>query len=365
MNLIDNQKKVKESYVLKFFIIVLSIIIVYSIIGFCWLYFYLKNISHSVYDPSMQNDISIENESILIQKESENINESDENDGILSNFLTPPPRTNFLIAGVDKNKSLTDCIIAGSFVSETNEINLISIPRDTYVELESDKLKKMKNAPSVMKINAVNVYGGKKYGMELLKSEVEEILDINIDYYVKVDLDAFKNIVDAVGGIYFEVPSGGLYYSDPTQNLYINLRGGYQLLNGKQAEGLVRFRKGYSQQDLKRVEVQQEFLKEFLKQAFTKENLGNNIITLVSNYIKYVDTNFSVEDIPKYLKCINSLNTDNISSTTLPGYADMIDGASYYIKDNAKTKRVVEQYFYSTSSETTENETTENETLDK
>lgn len=374
----DNKKKSKENYIFKFLIIVLSFVIIYCIAGLFGIYFYLKFNHQPVYDPSKQTDIIIDNTNVMDQKNEEILNEKVQektvkkdivkDDGFFASLLTPPERTNFLIAGVDKNENLTDCIIAGSFVSSNNEINIISIPRDTYVEIEPSKLKKMRevnrSAPSAMKINAVNVYGGKKYGMELLKSEVEEILDITIDYYIKVDLDAFKSIVDSVGGIYFDVPKGGLRYSDPGQNLYINLKGGYQLLDGKQAEGLVRFRKGYAQQDLHRVEVQQEFIKEFLKQVFAKENLRTNFGKLIATYIQYVDTDFSIEDIPKYLKCLNTLNTENITSATLPGYADMINGASYYIFDRKETSDIVDKYFYNTAieTETSSSETSSSET---
>lgn len=355
----NSTKNKNKNLVLKFIIIFLSIVVVYSGLAFAGVYFYYKLNPEPIYDPSKQ--IS----SVMTQAEIDERNsDAIKDNGMLANIFVPPVRTNFLLVGVDKQGGLTDSIMVGSYVSTTNEINIMSIPRDTFVEFEGDSLKRLRkntpNAPSTMKINAVNVYG-KDEGIDMLEDKIEELLGINIDYYVKVNLDAFKEIVDTVGGIDFDVPAD-LYYSDPTQNLYINLKKGYQHLNGEQAEGLVRFRKGYAQQDLQRVQVQQAFIEEFIKQALSKDNIKNNIASYISTYLEHVDTSFTINDSPKYIKCLQTLTTDNINSATLPGYAQMINGGSYYICDPVETQEIVDKFFYgSTSSEETTEETTATE----
>lgn len=110
--------------------------------------------------------------------------------------------------------------------------------------------------------------------METLKKYVSGVLGFEVDGYVLVDLDAFIQIVDLVGGVYFDVPQS-MYYNDPTQNLYINLAPGYQLLDGKQAMGLVRYR-SYAQADIQRISVQQEFLQALAKQCLQIGNGGQN-----------------------------------------------------------------------------------------
>lgn len=353
----NNTTKKKKSLLFKFLLIVFGTIIVYGGLTFGGIYLYLKANPQPVYDASKQSIELMSDEDVKEQKVS-----AIKDNGVFANILTPPVRTNFLIVGVDKQESLTDSIMVGSFVSTTNEINLLSIPRDTFVEFDTEDKKQFsevgRSAPSSSKINAVNAYGGEKYGIVFLQQKLEEMLGIKIDYYVKVNLDAFKEIVDEVGGIDFEVPEGGLYYSDPTQNLNINLKGGFQHLNGSQAEGLVRFRKGYARQDLHRVEIQQEFVKEFIKQVMSKDNIRNNLPTLITNYIKHVKTNFTVDDLPKYLKCFSNFNTENMNSATLPGYPQMIGNGSYYIYSPKETKEIVDQFFYGAKSEA-EEETTE------
>ncbi|MDE6181925.1 MAG: LCP family protein [Eubacteriales bacterium] len=323
------------------FLRVFSITLIISlIIVFCGYFIVNMLFSQPTYDPEKQRDSTL-----VSEKESKA-----EDDAKSTGFLTAPVRTNVLILGVDKEENLTDVIMVASFISTTGEINLMSIPRDTYTKFSGDSLQKLreinKGAPSIMKLNAVYSYTGKKAGVEFLQKTIEEMAGINIDYYVKINLDAFKEIVDAIGGVYFTVPEGGLKYSDPTQNLKIDLKEGYQLLDGEAAEGLVRFRKGYTTQDLKRVEVQQEFVKEFIKQVLNKETLMSNLGEVILSLIKYVETDFGISDLPKYITSIQKINVNNLNSATAPGDSQYIDGASYYLLNTISLKEIVDDYFY-------------------
>lgn len=330
------KKQYKNKFLKTFLITVIpSLIIVFSVY-----FIYNSFFTGPAYDPQKQRDSTL-----VSEKESKA-----EDDFKSSGFLTAPVRTNVLIVGVDKEESLTDVVMVASFISTTGEINLMSIPRDTYTTFSGNSLKKLREinsgAPNVMKLNSVYSYTGRKSGVEFLKETVEEMIGININYYIKINLDAFKEIVDAVGGIYFTVPKGGLKYSDPTQNLKIDLKEGYQLLDGKAAEGLVRFRKGYPTQDLKRVEVQQEFVKEFIKQVLDKKTLISNLGEIVLSLIKYVETDFRISDLPKYSTSIEKININNLNSTTAPGNSQYIGGASYYLINSTALKELVDDYFY-------------------
>lgn len=336
------KKKFLSTFFIVFSILLISLLFIF--LGYKFLY------AKPVYDPSKQRDSSLITEKEIQQQIEQTSN----------GVFTPPIRTNILISGVDKAESLTDVLMVASFISTTGEINLISIPRDTYISYSGGDLKNIRNInrniPRYMKANSIYAYT-KNSGMEGVKTTIESMLGIKIDYYVKVDLDAFKSIVDAVGGIYFDVPKGGLKYSDPTQNLYINLKEGRQLLDGEAAEGLVRFRKGYARQDLQRVEVQQQFIKEFISQVLSKETLMNNLGEITLNIIKYVETDFSVSDFPKYLNSIPNINPEKMKTITLPGTPQMIDNLSYYVLDNNSIKDIVDEFFYGNTDPDKEDDT--------
>ncbi len=272
--------------------------------------------------------------------------QEEEEEGIFS----APARTNFLLIGRDKIAGLTDTIMVGSFVSATGEISLVSVPRDLYTVLERDKIKALndigRNPPSYFKLNSLYNYVGEENGLQYLKDEVSDVLGIKIDYYAMVDTAGFRSVVDTIGGIDFEVPEGGLYYSDPGQDLYINLKGGMQHLNGKQAEGLVRFRKGYATQDIKRMEIQREFIKVFMKKVLSTENLSKNLRGLASDFMKYVETDFTLVDITKYLSCISKIDADNIKSYMLPCEGKMVDGAYYFVLQKEEAKEIIDECFF-------------------
>ncbi|MDR1688414.1 MAG: LCP family protein [Clostridiales bacterium] len=265
-----------------------------------------------------------------------------------------PVKTNFLIAGTDAFNMLTDVILVGCFDSNAKTVSLVSIPRDTYTKMSEENVAKLQEAgkyvpPSgVMKMNAVHSYAGKESGMLFLENQIEELLGVPIDYNAEVSLDAFRNIVDAVGGIWMEVPAGGFYYEDPTpgQNLVISVPEGMQLLNGEMAEGVVRYRNTYPRGDLQRIEMQQAFMKLFFEQVLNKETIIQNAPSFASTIISYVQTNFTIADVPKYVKYIGDLTEGSFSTYTLPGTDSTINEASYFIMDEEETKKLVDEIFF-------------------
>lgn len=273
-----------------------------------------------------------------------------------------PLRTNFLLIGRDKIAGLTDTIIAATFKADTGELFMISIPRDLYTVLERDKINELKehdrHPPSYFKINSLyNYAGGGELGIKYLKEEVSEIIGVNFDFYIMIDTAGFREVVDAIGGIDFDVPKR-LYYNDPGQNLYIDLYPGMQHLNGKQAEGLVRYRKGYADQDITRMKTQQEFLKVFLETVLSKENLRNNLSSLANSFMQYVETDITVGDISKYINIASSIDTSKVKSSVLPSEGGMIDGAYYFEIDEEEAKKVIDEYFFDISEEQTSEMTT-------
>ncbi len=255
-----------------------------------------------------------------------------------------PTRTIFGVYGVDKNEALADVIMVASFDKDTKEINVLSIPRDTYVVMPKDRVKALRQQghgvpyDGGMKINAVHSYAG-KWGNEYLTQQLEELLGIDIDYYIEVNLDAFTKIVDDIGGVEIDVPER-MYYSDPTQNLLINLKPGKQLLMGNDAQGFVRYRQ-FLRGDIDRIESQKVFIHELFKQALSKENIVKTIPSLVGTFMDYVDTDMSVLDALKYAPYVNEIDTNKIVMETLPG-----DGMTPYKHYPEETRKLVDRLFY-------------------
>ncbi len=244
-------------------------------------------------------------------------------EGVKSTLPELKERTVFLVIGTDEDGTRTDTILLCCYNSTLNELDIISIPRDTLVEVDEDTFNKMNEewpepGQRGMKINAVHHYGGKKYGVKLLEQQIEKMFGVKIDNYVKVSFEAFDYLVDSVGGIEYNVPMA-MDYEDPYQNLAIHLKPGLQTLSGKQAEGLVRFRSGYSNADLGRIETQQAFMKILIKKLVNADTIFSNPKEYIYAFFKYVDTDVNVVDAVSYISVLKNFDSNNLYTYTLPG----------------------------------------------
>ncbi len=257
-------------------------------------------------------------------------------------------KINVGVFGVDGDGTRTDVMFVVHFDSEKQMTNLVSMPRDTRVKFAPDVIsymeKQNKYYQSPTKLNAVHAYAGKEDGPEVLVKQLEHMLGVEIDHYVKVDLNAFRKIVDTVGGVEVDVPQN-MYYEDPYQDLYINLKKGKQVLDGDKAEQLVRFRH-YPMGDIARVEVQQQFLKAFAQKVMSSDNIIKNIPNYIKMLYSDVETDVTLSDALKYVNYINSVDASKIKMETLPGVPQDINGVSYYIYDEEDTKEMVNRIFY-------------------
>lgn len=267
---------------------------------------------------------------------------------VLGNMLKDDINTNILVCGVDGAETRTDVIFVVNFDSESGTIKFLSIPRDTYTEIIPEVKELVENEgrfiPSVCKLNAVHAYGGDE-GMQCLELQLEDLLGVKIDNYVKFNIKAFKSVVDIIDGVDMYVPQD-MYYSDPVQNLYINLKEGQQHLDGDTAEQLVRFRK-YTNGDLGRIEVQHLFLSAFFQKVTSSETLVKNAPQLIKAAFEYLDTDMSVGDMLKYSSYISDIKSSDFLMETIPGYPQYINGASYYIADDNAISETVDEIFYS------------------
>lgn len=253
-----------------------------------------------------------------------------------------PKRTgcvNALVLGVDEEEKRTDTILAVSYDLEDQQIRILSVPRDTRVYFQN----------GYHKVNAAYAYGG----AEQSKSVVTALTGIPFTYYMVFTTSAFRDIIDALGGVYFDVPRD-MYYRDPVQNLTIDLKKGYQLLDGRRAEQLVRFRR-YPEGDIARVHVQQEFFRALAEQKING-GMIKSLPKLYGAWSKNIKTDITVGDVMKYLSDAADLSAEHITMYDLPGaYNDTDYGTSYWICDKEKTKELVRTEFgYENGNRTTE-----------
>ena len=209
-----------------------------------------------------------------------------------------------LLAGSDDGNGKADTVMLGVFDTNAKTASLISIPRDSMVSINGVDRK----------VNSAYGLGGP----ELLRDTVSATLSLPVDYYDMVDLKAFAAIVDEIGGVWFTVPQD-MDYDDPIQNLHIHLKAGYQLLNGKNALDLMRFRKGYASQDIGRVQTQRAFLVAMVKQAVTLSNI-TKVTSLIQILNQYVDSDMPLNTMIFFATQAIGMDLDSgLNSATLPG----------------------------------------------
>ncbi len=250
-------------------------------------------------------------------------------------FIPEKDTLNILLIGLDKVSYHTDIMVVANLNTKDGSVELVSIPRDTYVQMPQeviDEVYSTQDNPIMptsgeMKLTELVTYTQDvDQGLLYLKDEVSSILNTTIDNYVAVDTESFRYLIDKMDGVYFDVPIR-MVYDDNWQNLHIDLYPGPQLLNGDKAEQLIRFRKGnpgsefkgYPDGDIGRIRTQQAFLKEAINQLLSKENIMTTLPTLVVTYYKYVTTDIGVTDMPKYAQYALLADKNNIKTYTLPG----------------------------------------------
>lgn len=216
----------------------------------------------------------------------------------------------------------TDTIIVMAYDIPNQKLNVISIPRDTMVNVPWD----------VKKINSVYNYAPyyDKDGVEFVREEVSYLIGFQPDYTFVVEWEAVGELVDAVGPIYFDVPMD-MNYEDPTQDLYIHLEAGPQYIDGDKAMQLLRWRKnndaygnaygGYPNGDLGRIETQQAFLKAVLEKCLTSIGLDTipQMVKIFADNVEISD-NLSMNNIAWFAQeaILGGLSSEDINFVTLP-----------------------------------------------
>lgn len=222
----------------------------------------------------------------------------------------------FLIVGRDTGGGgNTDTILLAAYDILNQKLNVMSIPRDTMVNIPYD----------IKRINAVyNYSGGGDKGIQALYKEVSQLVGFVPDYKIVIEWNAIGELVEAIDGVWFDVPRD-MDYDDSTQDLHIHVKAGYQLLNGEEAMGVLRWRKnnddtGYETGDIGRIETQQAFLKSVIAQCLQVENV-TKIREFAQVFSNNVQTDLSLGNLVWFAEqaAFGGLTMENVNFITMPG----------------------------------------------
>lgn len=261
------------------------------------------------------------------------------------------PELKVLLLGVstDLDSELTDTIMVASYDPKEQKASLLSIPRDTYIGKNKNK------ATGFDKINSV--YNLHKKPEDTLKA-VNDLTGLDIQYYVVVKTEALIKLVDAIGGVTFNVPID-MKYDDPTQDLHINLKAGEQLIDGNKAEQLLRFRHSnpdkngvmttypeeYGDNDTGRMRTQREFITATLQQTLKPENIFK-IGEILDIANQNVETNLEIGYAKDYVPYAVEFNTENLQTDTVPGVNDIANSLWFFFPNEKEMNALIQKLFY-------------------
>lgn len=249
-------------------------------------------------------------------------------------------RVNVLLLGV--NDGMTDTLMLGSYDLDAQKVDIISIPRDTYYPRDA-------RSPAAKKINAI-YHNDKAVGTAMAVSDV--LMGMPINYYVVVEYDGVRKIVDSMGGVPMDI-TFHMHYNDPydTPPLKIDIPKGYKVLDGDKAVEFLRFRKGsngykgYPEGDIGRVKAQQEFVKSAFRQA-----IGFSLPKVTTTVLNNVDSDLPLGMATKIATKALGLKGEDMQTYTLPGESGTKNGASYWFADEAAVEEMLMQ-IYNTKTE--------------
>ncbi len=224
-----------------------------------------------------------------------------------------------LFLGVDdRSASLrgrTDAMILATFNKNDNSIKMLSIPRDSRVEIIGRGMYD--------KINHAHAFGG----VDMAIDTVENLLDIPVDYFVKLNFDAFMEIIDELGGVEVDVPFSFTEMNSRDQKGAITINEGLQTLNGEDALAYVRMRKSDPRGDIGRGERQQQVIKAIIEKTARMSSI-TKYDNLLDSIEKHLAMNFTFQNLIALHSYGRSIN--NIETLQFEGENSRISGIFYY-----------------------------------
>lgn len=262
--------------------------------------------------------------------------------------VLPPPfpdkrYVTVLIVGADERKDdvgRSDTMIVLFLNPRRSQAALLSIPRDLQVRIPGHGLDK---------INASYPYGG----VELTQRTIEQLLDLEIDYYAKANFRGFVEIVDMLGGVDIEVPDReghgrGMNYDYPSDGLHIHLKPGMQHLDGQQAMGFVRYRlsnvPGKGDNDFQRAERQQQFLKAIAEQKLRFANMLQ-LLKVAPKALECIETDLEWREAVHLARALKQLSADNLLAAQIPARGRKEGGVWYAIASESDIHATLDEIY--------------------
>ncbi len=232
---------------------------------------------------------------------------------------------------VNSFHGLSDSMLLLRFDPEQEKVSVLSIPRDTRVNIRGY---------GVRKINHANDYGGPA----LTASVASNLLGgVKIDRYVRVNVQGVEKLIDALGGVTVDVPKD-MKYNDFSQHLYIDLKKGVQHLDGDKAMQFLRFR--YDEYgDISRVQRQQMLMRSAVEQTLKPATIVK-IPKILSVIQSHLDTNLTVRELMALSNFASKTDRSGINMMMLPGdFNDPNERVSYWLPNENKIHRLMTQHF--------------------
>ncbi|PGY09445.1 LCP family protein [Bacillus sp. AFS031507] len=233
--------------------------------------------------------------------------------------------TSILFIGVDDSEkrksngsSRSDALMLATFNKKEKSIKLLSIPRDSYVHIPEKDI--------YTKITHAHAYGGVKLTLET----VEELLDVPVDYYVKMNFNAFIDVINALDGVKVDVPYTFSEQDSQDHAKAITLKKGVQELDGEQALAFARTRKMDS--DIQRGQRQQQIFKAILSKGSSIKSISNytDVMEAVG---KNMSTDLTFDQMKSFISYIQAGSGIDVESLSLKGSDSYIDRVYYYQLD--------------------------------
>jgi LCP family protein required for cell wall assembly len=251
------------------------------------------------------------------------------------------PTQTVLVMGVDSNGNRvgdtylgtrTDTMLLVKPNPKEQSLNIVSLPRDSKVYLDEEHSR-------VGKLNAAHAMGGP----DKTRSVIAESLGVPVQKYLAVDFQAVRAMVDALGGIDVYVPQR-MRYTDNTAKLRINLNVGWTHMDGKTAEGFLRFRHDVYG-DIGRVRRQQQFMTA-IRERLNSPDVVLRLPELIQVMNQYVHTNMNPAELLQFGNYAKKIPTKDMRFATLPGHTSSREGTSYWIIDQEETEQVLSRLIY-------------------
>ena len=275
-------------------------------------------------------------------------NAEDSSDSLISRLSFTAPESDgflnrregvytFLIAGLEDTEVCTDTLFLATYDVAAGEVNFLSIPRDTAVDVswEFKRINTVYNMPLSE--------GG---GIENLKQQVRSLTGVFPDYYFVADTGAVGQLVDALGGVWFDVPFT-LDYDDPYQDLHIHQEAGYRLLTGEDAMEIVRWRRnnGSGGSDITdRIPLQQAFFQALAQRCLELED-WSDVLELAGIFSENVTTDLPASSLLWFAQQAMEIDSDQVQFFTLPCDEGYAQSPLYLLADPEETADLVNQYF--------------------